>query len=155
MKVCTQCDIEYPATEIYFGADKRNNNNGLQSRCRKCDSAYQREYGRRNRNKIQGQKKRYVKTTSGRASLIMRGIRQRCYDPNVKDYKYYGGKGITVEFTHRELMDRLSDRNIDPRNLVIHRKNNNKNYSLDNIEFLTKKEHNILHWNIRKAVQNV
>ncbi len=72
-------------------------------------------------------------------------IKHRCTNPRDFSYTYYGGKGIKLCFTAGELLDWLVGRSIDPHGLDIHRINNDGNYTLDNIEFLTPAEHRTIH----------
>ena len=165
MKTCTKCKTEYVATKEFFPSDKQNRD-GLSSWCRACSLEACREYRRRNpdkcrvaaricRQKRPGYYREYRKTIPGRITDMMATIKSRCYRAEDKRYKYYGGKGITLEFTRKELLDWLSKNGIDPRDLVIHRKDSSKNYSLGNIEFLAKNEHDKLHWRIRHEESTV
>ena len=71
-------------------------------------------------------------------------IKQRCNDSNHRSYKYYGGKGIKYSITYEDLeflwfrdkaylMDKPS----------IDRKNSNKDYTLDNCQFLEHKKNSV------------
>ena len=81
---------------------------------------------------------KYRKTFAGYAALLISRIKQRCNNQ-------YSGRGIKLCFTRVELLGWLKENNIDPRGLDIHRIEFNGNYTLGNIEFLTKSEHTILH----------
>lgn len=71
-------------------------------------------------------------------------IKQRCTNPNNKDYYNYGGRGITVcndwlgfvPFMYWSLSNGYSE------NLVIDRINNNKNYEPSNCRWITILESN-------------
>lgn len=65
----------------------------------------------------------------------------RCTNKNNKDYKYYGGRGITVckEWRH-DFLRFLSDMGHRPNGCVLDRKDNNKGYSSDNCRWATRKE---------------
>ena len=122
----------------------------LAGHCKKCNKGY---YTKSKEKRLMVAKKWYGnnkdrvreqhKTAVGRVTRLMADIKYRC--GNI-DNKYYGGCGIRLEFTRKELENYLSERGIDPRGLEIHRKNNGGNYTLDNIEFLVKSEHTKLHW---------
>lgn len=89
-----------------------------------------------------------------RLNRIFRHIRGRCYNPNNKDYKDYGGRGITIceEWNNREKVPNednatkgylafkkwaLSHGYSD--NLTIDRIDTNKGYSPDNCRWVTNK----------------
>ena len=60
---------------------------------------------------------------------------QRCNNKNHPRYKYYGAKGIRVDYTARELLFWIVE-SIDDfsrSNFIIGRIDHNKNYSIDNI----------------------
>lgn len=74
---------------------------------------------------------------------IWTGMKQRCHNPNSKDYKHYGEKGIVVceewrssyvNFKEWALNNGYSD------DLSIDRKDNTGNYCPENCRWATKKE---------------
>ena len=160
MKTCTKCKIEYPATTEYFYR-RKDSKDGLQPVCKPCNNrankrrratkqgkeARRLEYKRYSSTK-QGKAKilagaiKYQKTLNYKISKLISSIKQRCYNSNHVSYKNYGGRGIKLEFTRKELEVWLLENGIDPRGLQIHRKDNDKNYTLDNIEFMSHAEHN-------------
>ena len=146
MKTCTKCGKEYSATSEFFSPDKRTNE-GLQSWCKECHRKISRGHHQNHIEEHKVSRRGYQATISGRICRIISHIGQRCCNPNYKAYLRYGGRGIKLEFTNKELTGWLSENNIDPRGLDIHRKDNGGNYSLDNIEFLTASEHTKLHKN--------
>lgn len=89
--------------------------------------------------------KKYRKTLRGCVICLMGNIKYRCNNSKANSYKYYGGRGIKCCFTKIQLLDWLTANKIDPKGLECHRINNDGNYTLDNIEFLNKKEHAELH----------
>jgi len=160
MKTCSKCKTEYHATGEYFTSDKRKIG-GLGSWCRECKRRHSVEYRRENREKCvernrkyrhehPEQQRDYHKTIAARIGRIINNIKARCYNFKANRYRYYGAHGVTLEFTRQELEAWLLERGIDPRGLAVHRKDANKNYTLDNIELLTKSDHDRLHCNIRK-----
>ncbi|MEK0337811.1 MAG: hypothetical protein QQN41_10300 [Nitrosopumilus sp.] len=69
-------------------------------------------------------------------------IIQRCTNPNDKDYKYYGGRGIVVyEKWLYSFLNFLKDmlEGWEP-GLTIERRNKNGNYCRENCEWATRKE---------------
>ncbi len=59
-------------------------------------------------------------------------MRQHCNNSNDKDYKYYGGRGITVCERWNNFENFLTDMGECPDGLVMDRINNNGNYELSN-----------------------
>ena len=69
-------------------------------------------------------------------------MRQRCYNPNRPDYKYYGGKGITVCKKWRDSFlefKKWAEESGYKDGLTIDRRNNNKNYTPSNCRWATRK----------------
>ena len=144
VKICTKCNVEYPATREYFPENKRCKD-GFSSWCKMCNynsTAIWQKKNRKRRN--EWMKKRY-KTLKGYIGCLINNIKQRCNNKRCKDYKYYGGRGIKLCFTVDELCNWFITNKINPRNKQIHRIDNNSNYTLDNIEFLSKSKHMKLH----------
>lgn len=148
IKTCTKCDRKHPATAEYFYRDK-SSKDGLRCECKKCTYLATQSWSGRNREKCrEGVKKyqrKYIKTLRGYVTRLIINVKQRCINKNCPAYKDYGGRGIKCLFTGRELYDWLIKKRINPRDLHIHRINNNGDYSLDNITFLTASKHAILH----------
>jgi hypothetical protein len=64
------------------------------------------------------------------------GIKNRCYNPKVKAYQYYGGRGITVcERWLHSFENFLADMGEPPPGLSIDRIDNDKGYSPDRRPF--------------------
>lgn len=78
---------------------------------------------------------------------IYQGMKQRCSDPNAINYKYYGGRGISLEV---ELPDFLIwvcknigeyiSKNGNPLKISVNRLDHSKNYCLENMELISLKE---------------
>lgn len=66
---------------------------------------------------------------------------QRTSNPNHRDYKYYGGRGIKVEQNDWVSFSCfLSDMGIKPSDLQLERIDNDKGYSSENCKWTTKSE---------------
>lgn len=89
-----------------------------------------------------------LKWTNPRLRSIYYGMERRCYDPNCKDYKYYGQKGIRI--CKQWLNDPLSFEAWSLSNgykdgLTIDRINPSKDYSSENCRWISLAE------NVRRA----
>jgi hypothetical protein len=74
---------------------------------------------------------------------IWTGIKSRCYNPKVRIYKYYGGRGITMCDRWKNSFDNfLEDMGERPLGLQLDRIDNNKGYSPENCRWVTPKENN-------------
>lgn len=125
---------KYLANRRRYHADNRDKENG---RCKK--------YRETHKEAMCDYFKRYAKTLKGCVAHLMAGIRTRCMNPNNKAYARYGSRGIKLCFTTQELLSWLEINHVNPRGLEIHRIDNNDDYTLDNIIFLTKSEHSSIH----------
>lgn len=73
---------------------------------------------------------------------LWRRIRTKCYKPSYKDYRYYGGRGITLhepwhEFARfRDDLDRLLGPR--PEGMTLDRVNNDGNYEPGNVRWATR-----------------
>ena len=139
IKICTKCGSGYPATTEYFYAD-RTHKDGLHSECKKCHKQVQKKRYQKARNLFLQRVKRYQSTIIGHLRHVFNDMKRRCSDSKCSCYKYYGGRGIRLEFTFDELYNWCTKNSIDPRGLEIDRIDNNGNYNLDNIQFVTHKE---------------
>lgn len=149
MKTCPGCEQEFSATTEYFYTD-RNRKSGLTPRCKVClrrqSSAYDKSDRGKQKRKQWGQQhnskkcKDYYATANGHLRVIFNAMLRRCYNPNCKDYKYYGKRGIKVCFTSNGFVNYVINvLHVDPRGLTIDRIDNDGNYEPGNIRFVTMK----------------
>lgn len=78
---------------------------------------------------------------NARIYKIYHAMKYRCYNENSQDYKYYGGKGITI---CSEWLDNYYEfeewalKNGYENSLTIDRENNNKNYNPNNCRWVSR-----------------
>jgi len=86
---------------------------------------------------------------------IWHDIRQRCYNPNNKRYKDYGGRGIKACVRWNRFKNFLADMGECPDSLVMDRINNNGNYEPSNCRWTDIKTSNrnkrVIKLSIKKA----
>jgi hypothetical protein len=71
-----------------------------------------------------------------------RNMWNRCTNPNVDNYMYYGGRGITICERWKDFKNFLEDMGERPEGMFIDRKDNDGDYSPDNCKWSTMKEQN-------------
>ena len=75
-----------------------------------------------------------------RAYRSHNGIMQRCYNPNVPNYKNYGGTGIKVHPRWHKFENFYADMGECPEGYSLDRIDNNRNYEPGNCRWVTRKE---------------
>lgn len=76
---------------------------------------------------------------------IWRGMLNRCNNKNYHEYRYYGGRGITVCKRWLDFESFFKDMGDRPQGLTLERKDNNKGYYLGNCKWATRIEQNRNH----------
>lgn len=154
-RACTKCGIKYDAT-LEFYRKTKTGKDGLRRDCRNCERKQSKAYYQNNKpyakkwqkdnvDKCRLATRKYDTSFHGRVSRLMKEANRRCSNPSYEGFRYYGGRGIKICFTRGELHCWLVKNGIDPRGLQIHRIDNEKNYTLYNIEFLTPRNHTLRH----------
>ena len=82
----------------------------------------------------------HTRVTTTELYAVWAAMIQRCTNPNNKQWKDYGGRGITVCNRWRKFEDFLEDMGEPPLGLTIERIKNDKGYCLDNCYWATPKE---------------
>lgn len=77
------------------------------------------------------------KRSHSKIYIIWQSMMRRCYDPRVKNYHRYGGRGIKVCDKWHKFENFFADMGLRPSNRSLERKNNNGNYELNNCEWAT------------------
>lgn len=67
-------------------------------------------------------------------------MKERCSNPNNKDYKYYGGRGIKVSEPWLIFDNFYADMGTPPKGMQLDRIDNNSGYSKENCRWVTPKE---------------
>lgn len=85
-----------------------------------------------------------------RLKSIYYAMKQRCYNSNCCNYRYYGKKGITIcdEWNNSKNFINWALQNGYKNNLTIDRINSNSNYEPDNCRWITRSE------NSKRAAHN-
>ena len=65
---------------------------------------------------------------------------QRCTNPNFRQYKDYGGSGISICERWRKFVNFLEDMGEKPKGLTLEKTNNKKGYCKENCRWATRKE---------------
>jgi len=107
----------------------------------------------RKKNKMKMPTSNQKVITRVRLQGIWQAMKYRCLNPNGKNYKYYGGRGITIcdEWLDYNNFERCALANGYGDKLTIDRVDNGRGYSPENCQWLTKSEHSSKSGTGRKA----
>jgi hypothetical protein len=75
--------------------------------------------------------------------MAYRDQNRRCYDISCKEFPWYGAKGIRVEYSFDDFLSWwIQEKDLNPHleKYSVGRKDHTKNYSLDNIELVSKSQ---------------
>ena len=81
-----------------------------------------------------------VKGYADRTYGIWQAFRDRCRNKHRKDYKYYGGKGVTYDPSWDSFENFLADMGEAPEGLTLDRIDSEKGYSKDNCRWATRQQ---------------
>lgn len=106
-------------------------------------------------NKKHGAKSKDATTDQQSLMTVWRGMRNRCYNPNARNYKWYGEKGVQIDWTSFEDFYTWSINHGYTKGLELDRINPNLNYSPDNCMWCSKSD-NIAraHLKIDETIKN-
>lgn len=91
-------------------------------------------------NKTHGAKAKSATSTQKRLMSVWRGMRSRCYNQNATNYKWYGGKGITIEWDDFQSFYTWALSHGYTEGLELDRIDPSKNYSPDNCMWCSKSD---------------
>ena len=77
--------------------------------------------------------------TGSKPYRVWNSMKQRCFNLNNKDYKDYGGRGISIDPLWIKFENFFNDMSPWPDNMTLDRLDNNGNYSKSNCAFVSRK----------------
>jgi hypothetical protein len=146
-KICNKCNIEKDISNFCKDISKKD---GLCTICKLCSkqkhNIYYQEHKeelcllnkikRITNNKYINNREQLLRKKYPERS-ILKSIIQRCYNPNNKAYKNYGGKGIKKFLTTKNIKYMMiRDNYFDLKKPSIDRLDSNGNYCIENCKFI-------------------
>ncbi|KKN71249.1 hypothetical protein LCGC14_0422920 [marine sediment metagenome] len=138
-RTCTKCKKTKSLSEFYKDNHLKSK---LSSCCKVCLKEKSRKYKQTHKIEHAKYMKKYRKTFMGYLRQRFHEMKKRCTNPNYKQYKNYGGRGIKCLFKNaNEFIDYIiNELQVNPHGLQIDRINNDGNYEPGNIRFVTHDE---------------
>jgi len=141
-KTCTKCKKDYPATAEHFPPDSHRKD-GYHSWCRVCHRLINAAYQKTTKGKKAH--KRHRQTISAHLRRVFNNAKRRCNNPECRDYRNYGGRGIEVRFKSFDgFIKHVNSLGYDTYNkikdLQIDRIDNDGHYEPGNIRFTTRRD---------------
>lgn len=165
-KVCTKCKIKKSFDEFYLDKQMKDGKSSWCKECyvikainynlkhqkkikiyrkkwyekhneesKDYNKKYKHNYYLQNKEKLIIKQKEYCKKYPWK--IVFNSIKQRCNNPKNKDYKNYGGRGIKCLITVKEIKKLwFRDKAYNLNQPTIDRKNNDKNYTIKNCQFI-------------------
>lgn len=142
-KICTKCKIEKDTFDFYKIKAYKD---GYCTWCKDCKIKYNKKYRQNNKEKIKEYRGNYYKEQRKKFpwKSHYKEAKSRCYNPNRPNYKYYGGRGIKFLMTMENFKFLwFRDKAYNMNQPSIDRKNNDKNYILENCRFVELSENTL------------
>jgi hypothetical protein len=130
-KTCSVCKEEKSLKLFYF----RKEYNRHRNYCKSCYDIQKKEYKQRRR--IYFKKLRDDDKKLNPWKFVLKNIVSRCTNKNLRDYRWYGAKGIKCLITVDEIKELwFRDKAYTMKKPSIDRENSKKNYTKDNCRFI-------------------
>ena len=132
MKICSKCKIKKDINQFSKNFSQKD---GYHYYCKKCLKIIRRKNYLNYKTREIDTVIKYKKNNPWINTLI--NINQRCNNPKVQAYKYYGKKGIKNYLSLKEIKFLwFRDKAYLMKQPSIDRENNNADYTLDNCKFI-------------------